>query len=58
MWSFFTEGDTKVFNWQLALSQKSRCFPSPPHGGVRFFRQTNFDLEDKCVKLRIPAGIG
>jgi hypothetical protein len=31
---------------------------SPPHGGVSFFRQTNFYLDDNCVKLRISARIG
>jgi hypothetical protein len=30
---------------------------SAPREGVSFFRQTNFDLDNKCVKLRIPAGI-
>jgi hypothetical protein len=31
---------------------------SPPHGGVIFFRQTNFYLDDDCVKFRISARIG
>jgi hypothetical protein len=58
MWPFFTEGDTKVFNWQLAFSQKRSRFLSPPRRGVSFCKQTIFYLDDKCVKLMIPAVIG
>ena len=53
MWPFFTETDIKVFNWRLAISQKIGRFPSPPYGGVSFFRQTIFHLDGKCVKVRI-----
>ncbi len=57
MWSFFTEGDSKAFNLQLALSQKRSSVPSAPHGMVEFFKQTNLDFDDKCMKLRIPVEI-
>ena len=55
---FFTEANTRVFDWQIAVSQKSGRFLFPSYGKLSFPTQTNFGLDDKCGKLRIPAGIG
>ena len=57
-WDLFsTEAMARFLINSLPALKRNR-FPFPPHEGVDWFKQANFDLDDKCVKLRFPAGIG